>query len=144
MHDGGYAVRMALREGGTVTRVVKLNAPPGEDEHTNLAGLLLRVRDALRDSGASSFALWRYEASYRGVKWEIARPALRAEGVVLAAAAEVGVAVREISPASEQKSSPHRSIDALAAARASTLTGSWTKPGSTVGLVGFRPALKFK
>jgi hypothetical protein len=56
------------------------------------------------------------------VKTNTARPIMRAEGVVLAAAAEIGVPVREVSPSSERGKGKN---EELVAARLSGIDGSW-------------------
>lgn len=126
VHGRAYVAVLALRADRTLVDVVTLPSPRATDEADSLAGLRVRVCDLLRDRHVQRMALWQYEPSHRGAKTTTTRSVLRAEGVVLAAAAEVPVAVTEISANSERRLGKHASNDALAAARASTLIGTWT------------------
>lgn len=105
--------------------VLDLRAPANESEPRALAGLSVRVRDALADRGVQRLGLWSYEGSPRGVAVTTARTPMRAEAVVLAVAGELGIEVVEISPTSVRKKGDHASNEAAATATAAALTGAW-------------------
>lgn len=124
--NGAYFVVIALREGDTVTDVLEWPGPRGETEADALAGLRVRVRDVLRDRKVSRLALWQYEGGQHATI-KVARPAIRAEGVVLAAAGQVpGVEVVEVSPASERKKAALKT-EPLVDSRLEQLDGSWSE-----------------
>jgi hypothetical protein len=122
--DGAYVVVLALREGSTIVEVVPLSAPSAESEADSLAGLRVRVRDALKDHAVLRVALWRYEGTPGGVRMNSARPIVRAEGVVLAAAGEVGIELVEVSPASERGKRKAKN-DEVVAELIAGIAGSW-------------------
>jgi flagellar biosynthesis/type III secretory pathway ATPase len=122
---GRHRVLLAFAENGAVIDVLDLRAPAGESESRALAGLSVRVRDALADHGVQRLGLWSYEGSPRGVAVTAARTPMRAEAVVLAVAGELGIEVVEISPTSLRKKGGHTSNDAAASATAAAFTGTW-------------------
>jgi hypothetical protein len=119
-----HVVQIALRDGSSIVDVVVLSAPKSESESDSLAGLRVRACDVFRDRDVTQVAIWRYEGSHLGVKINTARPIMRAEGVLLAAAGEVGVPVREVSASSERGKGKN---EELVTARVSGLGGSWTQ-----------------
>jgi hypothetical protein len=120
---------LALRDGNQIVEVVQLSAPRGETEPDALEGLRIRIRDVLRDKQVSKLALWHYEGSPGGVRINTARPIVRAEGVVLAAAGEAGTEVIEVSANSERRGGGHKNNEALVAALTAGLSGTWDPDG---------------
>lgn len=125
MQGGSYRVAFAMRDGDEIVHTAILNAPSAETESDALAGLRVRACDLLRDRGVTRMALWSYEGSPRGIRVTAARPVMRAEGVVIACAGEIGVDALEISASSERQRGGHRTNDELVATRVGNLRGSW-------------------
>jgi hypothetical protein len=121
---GKYAVYLVLLDGSEITDTCELLAPKSTTEADSLSGLRSRVFDFLRDRGVDQLALWRYEAAPGGASINAARPVIRAEGAILAAAGELGIEVVEVAPSSERKKEGVKN-DELVALRVAMLTGSW-------------------
>jgi hypothetical protein len=122
---GSHVVRLAVRDGNAIVGLEDLAAQLTENEAHGLASLRVRVRDFLKNEGVTTVALWFYEGSPGGVSLKTARPIVRAEGVVVAAAGELGIDVVEISAASERKRGGYKKNDDLVSALNSGLSGTW-------------------
>jgi hypothetical protein len=121
---GKYCVHLALKDGEEITETCELAAPKSETEADSLSGLRSRVFDFLRDREAERLALWRYEAAPASASINAARPVIRAEGAILAAAGELGIEVVEVAPSSERKKHGVKNEE-LVDLRVASLAGSW-------------------
>jgi hypothetical protein len=123
--SGRHRVVLALVDEDTVAKVLDLRAPADEPESRALAGLWVRVRDALADHQVQRVGLWGYEGSPPGVAVTTARAPMRAEAVVLAVAGELGIPVAEHSPTSLRRTGGYATNDEAATATATSIAGSW-------------------
>ena len=118
---------LAFAENQAVIDVLDFRAPASESEPRALAGLWVRVHDALANRSVERLGLWLYEGPPgRGVAVTTARTPMRAEAVVLGVAGELGVEVVEFSPTSVRRLGQHKSNDAAATAIAADLDGNWS------------------
>ena len=122
-HDGAYLVFVALRDADEIVRVAELPAPRAESEMSQLAGLRMRISDVLQGQQIQRLALWRYDGAQHATI-NAARPVIRAEGVVLGAAGDLGVDVVQVSPNSERSKAGVKTEELLASLTGS-LRGDW-------------------
>lgn len=126
VQGGRHRVFVALVDAGALVATADLRGSADQDEAGQLADLHLRISDLLRDQEAQTLGVWAFEGSFRGLGTLVSTgPKLHAEGVVLAAAGELGVMVTTISPSSVRAAQGVRKNAEAAKGASSAVSGAW-------------------